>query len=153
MCDSVHIALCSPMFAKSLPVQLLSLQIKRQLRKGVPPVQSEVGERCLESSRTKPSPKSATLYPGPAGPAGEQHGFPPAWGAAPLPPGHMWRPSSTRCSHSAHSLPSLLCWGAGEGKFSQTPLLMEMSPEVPVSYQYKLCQLRAVHRSCKFILQ
>ena len=57
MCDSVHTALRSPMFAKSLPVPLLSLQIKRQLRKGVSPVQSELRECCLEPSPTKPSPK------------------------------------------------------------------------------------------------
>lgn len=125
MCDSVHIALCSPMFAKSLPVQLLSLQIKRQLRKGVSPVRSELGECCLEPSPTKPSPKSGTLHAGLAGPAGEQHGSHPGWGAAPAPRGHTWGPSSTSCSQSAHSFPSLLCWGGGGGKFSQTLLLME----------------------------
>lgn len=36
------------MFAKSLPVQLLSLQIKRQLHEAVSSVQRELRECCLE---------------------------------------------------------------------------------------------------------
>lgn len=42
-----------------------------------------------------------------------------------MPRGHTWRPSSISCSQSAHSFPSLLCWGGGGGKFSQTLLLMK----------------------------
>lgn len=88
----------------------------------------------------------------------------------------------TSCSQSAYSLPSLLCLGAGGGKFSQTLLLTEpvaalrtttgdvprspsiapvrvtqvrpLGPGVPAHTSRRLtCQLTVMHRSCKFILQ
>lgn len=103
MCDSVHTALCSPMFAKSLPVQLLSLQIKRQLHEAVSSVQRELRECCLE-----PLPNLGL-------------GSWSVWEAADLTwalpccheDTHTWR-HPTLAVLSAQSLPSL-CWGAAGG--------------------------------------
>lgn len=179
MCDSVHIALCSPMFAKSLPVQLLSLQIKRQLRKGVSPVQSELGECCLEPPPTKPSPKSGTSHAGPAGPAGEQRGSHPGWGAAPVPRGHTVETVQHQLLPVCPQLPfpPLLGWrrrkilpdSAVDGACGSSANNHRRCPQksqyrtgtshpsedtgVPAHTSRRLtCQLRVMHQSCKFIL-